>query len=275
MIDSICISAGGNKCLTFVGALNYLINKNIINLDNIKYYYGTSGGAIVCYFLVLGYSIEETQDFLSNFDFFECINANINSDNLLNNNGLNSGKRISYVIQQVLKNKLNVDDITLLDLYNLTKKEFVIIGTNYTKGVEQPFSYKTTPNISVITALRISTSIPFVFTPVLYKGDYYIDGGVTNYFPIDYCNQDTTIGLYIKFSIKNDLSGVLDMYFNCFNIIFDNNINKIIKNYKNIITIINTAELNKSFSDFDLDKEYLEMLIDLGYNCAKIHYMMT
>jgi predicted acylesterase/phospholipase RssA len=270
-IDTLCLSGGGNKVFTFLGALNYLLETNKIKMEQFDHFYGTSGGALISYFFVLGYTIDEIIEFLYKFDFFKCVRTEFNLDNLLNNFGLNDGNRFKYVVISVLKYKYNIEDITLIDLYNLTKKELVILGTNYTDGIETIFSYKTTPNISIITAIRISVSIPFLFTPVLYEGKYYVDGGITNNFPFNWCNQDTTLGIFIKASVKNELNNLFDLYFGCFDIMFDTVVDKIVKDYKNVITIINTpAMLEKGFSDFDLDVEYKKYILGIGYNCAKL-----
>jgi predicted acylesterase/phospholipase RssA len=177
------------------------------------------------------------------------------------------------MIKQLLKNMFNVEDITLLELYNLTKKEFIIIGTNFTNGIETAFSYKTHPNMSVITALRITISIPYMFTPVLYEGDYYVDGGITNNFPINWCNQETTLGIYVKGTVKNNINNIIDIYSGCFCIMFDASVDMVVKDFNNIITIVNTEEMNeKGFSNFDLTDDYKKYLLDLGYSCAKIWY---
>jgi NTE family protein len=39
--------------------------------------------------------------------------------------------------------------------------------------------------MSVRLAIRISISVPIVFTPVLYNNNYYVDGGVINNFPMN------------------------------------------------------------------------------------------
>jgi predicted patatin/cPLA2 family phospholipase len=272
-IDTLCISGGGNKCFTFLGALDYFVKEHNFDINKIKTFCGTSGGALMCYLFVLGYTLEEVEQFLIDLNCYKLINSTINLDKLIDNYGLDIGDKVIFILKELLMNKYNVDDITFQELYNLTNEEFIVIGTNYTRSIEKAFSYKTTPNVSVITALRITVSIPFVLTPVLFEDEYYIDGGISNNFPINYCNPDTTLGLLIKNCIKNDLNNIFDLYFNTFNIIFDTYINRDIKNYNNVILIINTPEMiEKGFSNFDLDEDYKKYLLDLGYKCSKYIY---
>ena len=87
-----------------------------------------------------------------------------------------------YIIINFLKLKLNVNDITFIELYNITKKNLSMIGTNYTKGTEVCFNHINYPTLSVIKAIRISISVPLLFTPVLYNNDYYVDGAIYLHF---------------------------------------------------------------------------------------------
>ena len=58
----------------------------------------------------------------------------------------------------------NIDfNITFKDLYNLNKINLIFIATNINKNKLEYFSYKLTPNIPVLLALKASISIPFIF----------------------------------------------------------------------------------------------------------------
>ena len=61
--DTICMSGGGVKGFAFIGALDYLNKKKIININNIKNWVGTSIGSILAYAVVCGFSINEMENF--------------------------------------------------------------------------------------------------------------------------------------------------------------------------------------------------------------------
>jgi hypothetical protein len=110
--------------------------------------------------------------------------------------------------------KLNIDDITFKELYLNYNKKFTVIGTNLSKGIEAAFNYINTPNMSIITAVRISISIPIIFTPVLYNDEYYVDGALTNIFPINYCDQKTTISINLPYSDLFENNNIVDVFLN-------------------------------------------------------------
>ena len=49
--------------------------------------------------------------------------------------------------------------------------------------------------MSVLLAIRISMSLPFIFTPVFYNGCHYVDGALLRNFGIEFCDPQKTIGL--------------------------------------------------------------------------------
>jgi predicted acylesterase/phospholipase RssA len=51
--DTICLSGGGIKGFSFVGALEELVKHKHIDIMNINNWVGTSAGALICYLFSL------------------------------------------------------------------------------------------------------------------------------------------------------------------------------------------------------------------------------
>jgi len=265
-IDTICMSGGGIKGFSFVGALDYLNNTNYINIKKISNWVGTSAGSILSFLLSIGYSTIEIGDFVIDFDFKK-MDLDISVENVFLKFGISNGERFEFVLKSFLKNKLGVEDISFKNLYQVTKKTLIIIGTNFSKCCEEAFSWDRTPSMSVITAVRISCSIPVFFTPVLYNGCYYVDGGVKNNFPINYCNKKTTLGLYIKNGNSIDqINSIGTIVTGCLGIVTDTITFKDTDFHENVIQIDNSA--NETIK-FDLTIENKLKIINLGQIYAK------
>ena len=266
--DTICMSGGGIKGFAFIGALDYLNKKKIINIDNIKNWVGTSIGSILAYAVDCGFSITEMENFIIEFDFTKT-NPDISIDNIFISHGISDGKRAEFILRSFIQHKFNIDDITFLELYKLTQKNLLIIGTNFTHAREELFSHNTTPDMSVVTAVRISMSIPVFFTPVLYNNCYYVDGSITNNFPIKHCDKYTTIGLYIRNNndtCNNEVSSIVSIIIGCMNIISDTINHKDINMCDNIVQIDNYKH---EFINFDFTIETKMKLLKLGHTYAK------
>ena len=263
--DTLCLCGGGSNLLYYIGVIEFLEKNNIINFNNIINLVGTSAGAIICFFLSLSYSINDIKFFILEFNF-KILIPDINIDDILLNFGIDNGYKMTHIIIMFLKNKYNIEDITFDEHYKLTKKKLNIIGCNYTKKKEVLFNVDKTPNMSIITAIRISISIPLFFTPVLYDDEYYIDGGILNNFPINYCNIKSTLGInidYIELDKDNKLDNIIDFILSSFSLMI--NANKTIINNLNIINIkIN----NSSFINLEITYEEKYNIIKHGYEQA-------
>ncbi len=265
-IDTICMSGGGIKGFSFVGALDYLNNTNYLDIKKIVNWVGTSAGSILALLLSIGYTPVEIGDFVIDFDFKK-MDPDISVENVFLKFGISNGERFEFILKSFLKKKLGIDDINFKNLYQVTKKTLVIIGTNFTKCCEEAFSWERTPTMSVITAVRISCSIPVFFTPVLYKGCYYVDGGVKNNFPINYCNKKTTLGLYIKNNNSIDsIDSIATIVTGCLGIVTDTITFKDTDYHENVIQIDNYAN---EVIKFDLTIENKLKIINLGQIYAK------
>ena len=264
-IKTLCFSGGGVKGFAFVGALERLLEKNIFCLSDIKCYVGTSIGSILSFLLNLGWNIHEIKDFTLNFNFNK-LTSEINSISFFQKFGIQDGDRLQLLFVKFLESKLNVKDITFEELYNKTNKKLLIIGTNLTKSEEVVFSYKNTPNFSVILALRISVSVPIVFTPVEYEKEFYVDGGVVNNFPLNHCSKRSTFGFYIKNSYDNKITSIKNLMIAVLGIVGDTISQKNIKKYKkNIIEITNTEY---TYTKFDIDLEMKLRIMKMGYDAS-------
>ena len=264
--DTVCMSGGGVKGFSFLGALDYLEFNSYIDTSKINIWVGTSAGSILSFLFTLGYTIHEIGDFILEFNFSK-IQPEPDINTLLESFGIDDGTKLRLVIIEFLKEKYDIEDITFEEHYKLTQKKLIIIGTNFSKGTEVVFSHETTPSMSVLTAIRISVSIPLVFTPVLYESDYYIDGAFVNNFPIKYCNPNTTLGIYIKNSCCNELNNVFSLINGCIAIISDTISQKDWSDKFPYIIEINNFMLE--FTDFNIDRDRKLKIINLGQIFAK------
>lgn len=262
MINTLCFSSGCIFGISFIGALDVLVKNDIINLNNINVFVGSSVGSLVAFLLSIKYNIDEIKQL--SYNEFRNLHFIYNINNLFINYGLIELSVLIQLLQKLLNDKLNIENITFNELYNLTNNKLIIIGTNYTKNTETIFSNETTPDMCVLTAIKISISVPFIFPPVLYNNEYYIDGGFKNNFPINLCNKETTIGFNII--IKNQLNStsIFSLIQNTFLNLFANSPNKY-TDY-NIIDI----DINIDFTDIKIflnlnpDINYLNKIISYG-----------
>lgn len=264
MIDTLVLSGGGLKGFGFIGSLKVLEENNIIKIKNIKHYYANSVGSILSLLLAIGYSINSIEKFITKFDFTKII-SNIDLLKLFNNLGIFDGEKIMIVIKTMLFKKIKVNDINFIDFYQKYKIKLNFMTTNYTLGQEEILSLETTPELSILTAIRMSISIPFIFTPIKYNDNIYIDGFLTNNFPIDKIdiNKNNYIALKLNNEYKRNNPNLIEFMYGCFHILAYN-----IKLNNNLLKNNKIIEINTEFVQENFNYENIIIIINLGKTIA-------
>lgn len=268
--DTLCMSGGGTRFLSVLGALTEIENKKIFDISKIQKYICCSAGSLLSLILSIGYTPKEIIEFMLNFNLF-ILEPDIDCDFLFTKLGLDDGKKLIFILKKFIKVKFNVDDLTFLQHYEKTKKTLIVAVTNYTKKCNEYFDYKTAPDLSVADAVRISCSVPGYFTPYLYNDCYYIDGGVLDNFPIQLCDVNTSIGIFLKIiDNNNELPELLPYMYNVINMIIGSNVQYKMKIYNMDIIKIN---LNKGgLLNFSMSYEEKKDIIYSGRECVIEYY---
>lgn len=184
---SLVISGGAVKVIATLGCLKYFEEKHL--MKNIKNFVGTSAGAVMCFFIVLGYSSFEILEFMKEVVKDEAFSKVLHVDEILamtSTLGISDGTILIKLFQKILYKKTKNLDITFLDLAKKYGKNLVVTVSNITHEQEEYLNVDTTPDLSVIDALRMTCSIPILFTPVKWNGCVYVDGALYNNFPMSY-----------------------------------------------------------------------------------------
>jgi len=193
----VVMSGGGIKGISFIGALKALENYKILN--DIETFAGTSVGALIIVFYIIGYNIDEIFEFIKYFDVTKM--SSIDSLNtIISSFGFDDGKKIDIILTKIFQCKNINPNITFQELFVLTKKEIIITSVCINTMDVVYMSYKSHPNMSVRLAVRMTISIPILFTPIFFENKFYIDGGCIENYPINLFkdNLDEVIGLYVE-----------------------------------------------------------------------------
>ncbi len=254
-IETIIFGGGGIRCITYIGALKVL-EQNHSNLA-IKNIYGVSAGSIFGLMKVIGYSADEMQKVVIDTDFSKLVHISIYN---LEQYGLDSGNRIMEWIEKLMDNKGYNKDITFAELYNKSSINYRVGTTNLTESIPVTFDKDSYPNLKVTQAIRMSISIPFIFSCVTFEDCIYIDGGVVDNFPIEMYTEfpDTTIG-FVLTSVKG--SSKIDTFQK-----YTKSIIRLLRNEKTYqgenCLIINTGDM--SSTNFQLTLEDKQTLLKTG-----------
>ena len=274
-IDTLILSGGGPSAVAYFGIFQSLFEKNIIheNLDGINEIITTSAGIFISVCLLIRFKIELCKEIVMNYDLAKLLDHdNLTIDDFLDDFGFFSTDKIGLFVQNIIKHKLKKNDLTLKELYEYNATKLTVKVFNATKKQLEYISHESDPDLSILKLVQMTTAIPGFFKPVKYNDYLYVDGGLRGHFPIEVCQSENYLGLFIRGGTvtKNEvlemfpiLEFIYSLMIHQDQTVYDIKNNKI---NKRIIYCQIDYGLN-----FDMKTEDKIKLIEKGYEVTKNH----
>lgn len=186
VIDSIVISGGGLHGIMILGALQNAIDQNILILNNIDLFVGTSIGSMIAYFLIIGlYPTEIVSHLIRHQKELNEMAIKFSMMRLVKLEGGIAFSYIQSILEQITLHKTGTL-FTLKSLYDKFNKTLVCTVYNYTTRQVEYVSHENYPDLPCILAIKMSCSLPIIFEKCIYNDNHYIDGGVYDNLSIHY-----------------------------------------------------------------------------------------
>jgi predicted acylesterase/phospholipase RssA len=281
-ITHIVFAGNALRSLCICGILRYIYcYKMDVNIRDVA---GTSMGAFFSLAYALKIPIERLEKMLYNIMKTDITKVYPNNFiNLINEYGLNNSRDYLNEFRVYIKEIYNQDDITFLDLTKKTGINLYISVTEVNTGSNIIFNVDEHPNVSVLDAISASMCLPILSKPVKINDKYYIDGYLTNNFPIEvfsHINSEFILGVGVN-TRKECILNMKEMtfinyFYNLFHMVYKNTdtlcyYNKL-KNHKNILFITDSPvksilnpNITDDYIDFSIDEELLNNLFLQGF----------
>jgi NTE family protein len=205
-INTLVLSGGGIRCISYIGIFKKLDEFKVsedVSID-IKTICAVSAGTLFSLLYILGYTSTEMRDEILNLKLQNM--KDIKFINFISKYGLDSGVNLIMALEGLIIKKGFDKKITFLELYNKSGIDFQVMATNLNKYCFTKFNYVNTPDTIVTDAIRMSISIPIVFTVNKYNNDIHVDGGLIDNFPIKLFDKSLESVLGIKLVSHGELS---------------------------------------------------------------------
>lgn len=265
-IRKLVFSGGGVNGISFIGCLKSLEYYQIIK--DITTIIGTSAGSIMSLLINIGYTSNELLEVIFHLDMN--LLKDITSEYIIDyftHFGIDSGNKMMKALEVFLKQKDVPENITFQELYNNTGIHLIITGTNMTHRKTDFFEYKEYPNMEVLTAIRISISIPFIFRKMIYNECVYVDGSLMANYPIYHIkDKEDTIGFLIIDNGNNYDVNTFDSYMiSILKCMSKQDDTHMVKHFgEHTIILDNTSNLFQ----FGISKEDKQDIFDKGYRAT-------
>lgn len=185
-------------------------------LQGVHRFAGTSVGAALATMLAIGADLESIfEDHVVSFTY----DSSYDISGLDKSFGLDTGEGLQKWIDTLLGDARH---ITFKDVLETHGSTLLICATNLNTKEAVIFGPETHPEMRVAQALRMSCSIPLYFAATSYKGELYVDGALTDNFPLRAAaagGHSRVLGLRItntpkpahtKWTLDKFISGIVD-----------------------------------------------------------------
>jgi NTE family protein len=200
---NLVFKGGGVRGIAYLGAVEALEEYEM--MDKFERVAGTSAGAISAMLVSLRLKSNELADLFNSLEMQKIPQAQTNGkkpllfkqsrvecyDRLFENYGWYSSQYFYDWLQDVIAIYCNDNPrATFANFREMGCLDLHIVASNLTRHRAEVFSYDNTPHVAVADAVRMSMSIPFFFESLQFdgeafgSGDYYVDGGVYDNYPI-------------------------------------------------------------------------------------------
>jgi predicted acylesterase/phospholipase RssA len=208
--------------------------------------------------------------------------------NLRSRNGLYSAERFRSHIANFLRNRYGLDDITFAEYIKLTGIDIHIHVTALNTYSPLDLSNATHPEMSVITAVIASMSVPLFFEPVVYKDLVLVDGGCCANMQIYEIAKNKankvmyiTLGVNTVFTKDALMTNPMTYIASVILTMVSSHTKKIVADYRDKIDIIDIANAPIPFAQVDfidkifytlVTKEQLDASVVYGYQIIYAHF---
>lgn len=214
--ENLVLEGGGVKGIVY-GGLGRVLEEHGI-LKQIHRFAGASAGSICVALYALGFNSYDVEKIMrinlepiicdAPYGFFSMI------PNIMSKYGWHPGAKLMDFLGKIFSMKTDDPDITFAEVYKKFGNELCIIITNVNTMSEEYCHVKTTPDMPVRLAVRMSMSIPGLFQSVqgtMYSNtNTYVDGGIICNYPI-HCFDGWWLSMDPKDSFLKKIQPIRDI----------------------------------------------------------------
>ncbi|CAI2358530.1 Patatin phospholipase [uncultured virus] len=183
MIKHLALCGGGIKGIVHLGVIKTLIDNKLLDLAMIESVAGTSIGAFIGFLFVMKFSFSSIKTLIMNQTMSDFLSMDYGK--LVVRYGLCDPSKLVEYIDKIIALKIKKSKPTMADLYAFSRIDFIVSTTNIDTGCNELINHVSDPTLQVSQAIMMSMAIPILFEPITYKTYHYIDGGITNNYPIN------------------------------------------------------------------------------------------
>jgi len=213
-LENVVFAGGGVRGLAYVGALQELRDRKGIDFGGgtpkLKSVLGVSIGSLFALMIACSYTVAEITEVASCMKQSDVMSADpvrLFSGEI----SLDDASKLKLQVEAILHRKNIPLNITMKELFEKTQVSFQTVVTDLTAANVVHITHASHPELSVVTAMVATMTLPLVYPPVLSpNGHLWIDGGVMENFPMTRFHPSTLLGFDFKISAECNVDTLIN-----------------------------------------------------------------
>ena len=184
-IKHLVFSGGGPTLIQTLGSLQTVEAAGFFKMEEVETIYGTSAGAILGVILCLKFDWPTINDYILLRPWHELFPLKVQHIfDAYAKRGIYDEQTVAKCFKPLFDAKDISLAITMKELFELSKIELHMYAFDINAFQLDDISYLTHPDLSVITALHMTSTLPIIMAPHFIDDKCYIDGGIINNYPL-------------------------------------------------------------------------------------------
>lgn len=265
----VVLSGGETKGIAQLGALHYFWETGQLSPENVTHYAASSVGSLVALLLVCGYTPFNIWSEVHEIDSLFSRQPSQTLHTLASGFGLMSVDGILGKVQELVEARFSPPP-TLYELYKHTGKTLVITVTNLSLQQTEYCSYKLTPNLSCLDAVRSSCNIPALFQKIERNGSVYLDGSLLDNFPLNQIDDGKSmiLGILTLGPLETSCHGFMDYLTKLFMLPLHAATRRCIDNASSNFRVVTIRTGSINPVEFSVNREKRRDMFCLGFTTA-------
>jgi predicted acylesterase/phospholipase RssA len=182
-ITTLVLSGGAYNGLIELGVLRGLSEKGVYDINSVERIHGTSVGGFIAVLLALKMDWGDLIEYFVERPWHKLLS--INPIELYTKKGAFDKQFFISALTPLFAAKgLDVETISLHNFREYSGIELYLYAIKLSTFEVYEISSESHPDMLLIDAVTMTCCMPVAFRPVLYKGEYYIDGGIAVNYPL-------------------------------------------------------------------------------------------
>jgi len=261
-------AGGGMRGVAYAGALERLESAGALRC--VRGVAGVSIGALVAFLYAVGYSVAEVRRIAFDLDFGTLQHVDEETVFTVSENyGIDDGAGVRAWLEGLLRRRGLVGGTRFRDLKTLGFPELRVYACRLRDAATVEFSARRTPAIPIVDALMASIAVPLYFVPVRIGRDVYVDGGVTDNYPLalfSAAERRSVLGFVFKKDLEAYAPQATDSFLrygtHLIRVIGHHRYITQIQHYRDVTVVIDCGAME--LLDFGMGTEEKERLVAVG-----------